>query len=167
MISDIYWINDEKIGDKRIGTMARPRGNDWLDDEVKWLKIREVDCLVSLLEKSEEWELGLQNESEYCENWGIEFISFPIKDVDTPKNEVDFINLAKTLASKVSKNKKVVIHCRMGIGRASLLAGATMIVIGCEAKGIFETISKFRELKVPDTEKQKKWLLLLEDKLIQ
>lgn len=39
MISDIYWINDQKIGDELIGTMARPRGNDWLDDEIRGLKL--------------------------------------------------------------------------------------------------------------------------------
>ncbi len=165
MISDIHWINDEKIGEKRIGTMARPRGTDWLDDEIKWLKIREVDCLVSLLEKSEEWELGLQNEEEICKNREIEFISFPIKDVNIPKNENKFIHLANVLANKIKENKKIVIHCRMGIGRASILAAATMINLGYEAKGIFEIIGKYRKLKVPDTDEQKNWILSIEEKL--
>jgi len=118
VISDIYWINDARIGEKRIGTMARPRGNDWLDDEIKWLKIKEVDCLVSLLERSEEWELGLHEQKEICKKWEIEFISFPIRDVNTPKNENEFILLSKELAKKIKENKRVVIHCRMGIGRA-------------------------------------------------
>lgn len=165
MISDIHWINDEKIGEKKIGTMARPRGNDWLYDEIKWLKIREVDCLVSLLEKSEEWELGLQEEKEICEKWEIEFINFPIQDVNTPKDEDNFINLSKALANKIIENKKVVIHCRMGIGRASILAAATMINLGFDAKDIFEIIGKYRKLKVPDTEEQKDWILSIEEKL--
>ena len=87
MISKIHWINEGKIGENKIGTMARPRGNDWLDDEIKWSKNpREVDCLVSLLENSEEWDLYgyLQGEREFCKNWGIEFINFPIKDVNIP-----------------------------------------------------------------------------------
>lgn len=165
MISNIHWINDEKIGEKKIGTMARPRGNDWLEDEIKWLKIREVNCLVSLLEKSEEWELGLQDEKEICEKHGIQFISFPIRDVTTPKNEDEFIRLAKELANQISQNKKVVIHCHMGIGRASILAAATMINLGLDGKGIFETIGEYRKLKVPDTDEQKEWVLSIEDKL--
>jgi len=165
MISNIYWINDDKIGEKKIGTMARPRGNDWLDDEIKGLKIRKVDCLVSLLEKSEECELGLQDEKEICKRWEIEFINFPIKDVNTPKNETDFILLAKELAKRINENKKVVIHCRMGIGRSSILAAATMINLGCKEKDIFEIISKYRRLKVPDTEDQKRWILSIGEKL--
>ena len=165
MKTDIHWINDKKIGEKKLGTMARPRGNDWLDDEIKWLKIREIDCLVSLLENSEEWELGLQDEEKTCEKWDIEFINFPIKDVHTPKNEKAFIQLAKELANRITDNKKVVIHCRMGIGRASILAAATMINLGFEGKDIFETIGKYRKLKVPDTEEQKDWILSIEEKL--
>ncbi len=165
MISDIHWINDERIGKKKIGTMARPRGGDWLEDEIKWLKIRKIDCLVSLLEKSEEWELGLQDEEKFCMEKGIDFINFPIKDVSTPTNEYNFIKLAKNLASRINENKKVVIHCRMGIGRSSILAAATMINLGVEGNSIFEVIGKFRKLKVPDTDEQKKWILSIEDKL--
>ncbi len=165
MKTDIHWINDKKIGEEKLGTMARPRGNDWLDDEIKWLKIREIDCLVSLLENSEEWELGLQDEEKTCKKWGIKFINFPIKDVHTPKNEKEFIQLASELANRITDNKKVVIHCRMGIGRASILAAATMMNLGFEGKDVFEIIGKYRKLKVPDTEEQKDWILSIEEKL--
>lgn len=165
MQSNIYWINEDKIGEKKIGTMARPRGNDWLEDEIKGLKSRETDYLVSLLEQSEAWELGLQDEKKLCSKWGIEFINFPIKDIHTPKNEGEFIRLTGELASYVNNGKKVVIHCRMGIGRSSILAAAVMIKLGYEATKIFEIIGKYRKLNVPDTEEQKNWLLSLEDKL--
>ena len=165
MISNIYWIDDEEIGEKQIGIMARPRGNDWLEDEIKWLKIREVDYLISLLEKSEEWELGLDRESEICEEKGVNFISFPIKDVNIPKNEIEFIQLAKKMSIEIKEKKKVVIHCRMGIGRSSILAAAIMINLGINGKGIFEKIGKFRKLEVPDTDEQKKWILSIKDKL--
>ncbi|WP_196887983.1 dual specificity protein phosphatase family protein [Aureivirga sp. CE67] len=165
MISEIYWINDHFIGENKIGIMARPRGNDWLEDEIKWLKIREVDCLVSLLEKSEQWELGLKNEKELCEKNQIEFINFPIKDVSIPDNEKDFIILVKELTNQIRESKKVVIHCRMGIGRSSLLAAAIMINLGMNEKGIFDRIREYRKLEVPDTEEQKNWLLKIKNEL--
>lgn len=165
MISKIYWINHEGIGQNRIGTMARPRGNDWLDDEIKWLKHRGVDCLVSLLEKHEEWELDLSKESEVCINWGIEFINFPIEDVKTPKNRNEFIQLAHELSCRIKAQKTVVIHCRMGIGRSSMLASAILIHLGFTGEYAFELISKQRKLKVPDTEEQKEWIIRMEDEL--
>ncbi len=165
MTSEIYWINEAQIGEKRIGIMARPRGNDWLGDEIKGLKVRNVDCLVSLLEQSEIEELELNNEEKLCEKWDIQFINFPILDFNTPKNEREFLALAEELASKVEAGKRVVIHCRMGIGRSSTLAAAIMIKLGYEGAGVFEVIGKYRKLKVPDTEEQKNWILGLEKEL--
>ena len=165
MFSNIYWINDKKIGEQKLGTMARPRGDDWLDDEIKWLKMGRADCLISLLEKLEESELGLKDEEKLCKKWEIEFRNFPIPDVNIPENEDEFIRLAKEMASRIKDNKRVVIHCRMGIGRASVLAAAIMINLGLEGKDVFETISKYRKLKVPDTDEQKNWILSIEDKL--
>jgi len=165
MISEIHWINEAKIGKNQLGTMARPRGNDWLEGEIQGLKDREIDCLVSLLERDEEWELGLEDEAATCRKSGIEFIGFPIKDVHTPVEDDQFIKLAKALAEKIRENQKVVVHCRMGIGRASMLAAATMINLGIEGEDVFEIISKYRKLKVPDTEAQKSWVLSLETKL--
>jgi protein-tyrosine phosphatase len=165
MITQIHWINEDKIGEKRIGTMARPRGNDWLEDEIRGLKSRKVDCLVSLLERSEEWELGLKEEGEICQKWGLDFIKFPIEDVNTPENETEFIRLAHDLANRIQENEKVVIHCRMGIGRSSILAASVMIILGCEGSAVFEIISQYRGLQVPDTEGQKNWILSIEEKL--
>ncbi len=44
----------------KISTMARPRGGDWLLDEVKALREAGVDVLVSLLTSEEEKEFDLR-----------------------------------------------------------------------------------------------------------
>lgn len=165
MISPIYWINEAPLGEKQIGTMARPRGNDWLEDEVKGLKMRGVDYLVSLLEKSEEWDLGLQGEEALCTQSGIQFIRFPIADVTTPKNEREFIQLVEQLAQQVLAGKRIVIHCRMGIGRSSLLAASTMIKLGMDETKVFDIIRQYRRMEVPDTQEQRDWVLSLADQL--
>ena len=161
MISKIYWINETAIGEKLLGTMARPRGDDWLEDEIKGLSQRNISCLVSLLETTEADHLGLEKEKEYCKKWNVEFIQFSIPDVTTPKNEDEFITLAHRLAEKVRKKEKVVMHCRAGIGRSSILAATIMLKLGIEADQVFEIISKHREMHVPDTEEQRDWVLNL------
>ena len=165
MTSEIYWIQTEKLYSHRIGTMARPRGNDWLDDEIRGLKHRGVDTLVSLLEQSEVWELGLQDAEKICTEWGVEFMHFPIEDVSVPEREGAFIQLAKELASQLAEGKSIVVHCRMGIGRSSIMAAAILIVSGVPADGIFTLISKYRRIEVPDTEEQKEWLMSIADQL--
>ena len=81
--------------------MARPRGNDWLDDDIKKLSFSNTDIVVSLLEKSEEQELGIQKEKEHCIKYGMEFISYPIIDRSLPEDRNSFNKLAKLLNQKI------------------------------------------------------------------
>lgn len=161
MYTKLYWIDKFENGGA-IGIMPRPRGNDWLADEVKRLKESGVKTLVSLLEKDEIQELGLRDEERLCNQEQIEYINFPIKDRAIPTEQAAADRLTKLLDEKVTEGKKVVIHCRMGIGRASLIAAAVLIRRGLQTDKVIEKITKVRELKVPDTDEQVLWLKRLE-----
>lgn len=165
MISTIYWINEKKLPKECIGIMPRPRGNDWLIDEIKALKNQKIDYLISLLEFSEVLELGLEEEKNICQQLNITYLNFPIKDVRVPDCEDKFIALTETLANYIRNNKKVVIHCRMGIGRSSMLAAAIMLLFGYKGNGVFKIIEHHRKLAVPDTNAQRDWILKIEEKL--
>ncbi len=165
MTSKIYWINEAQIGHQRIGTMARPRGNDWLTGEMKGLKSRGVDGLVCLLTLAEMKELKLTEEAALCRQSEMEFYHFPIEDINVPQSKRAFLNLVTQLTHKVREGQRLVMHCRMGIGRSSLLAGAIMIQLGYAGKDVFDIIGQYRGLRVPDKEMQKEWLLGVEGDL--
>ena len=65
MPTNIHWIH-KFDNSARIGIMARPRGDDWLEDEIKHLKASRVDVLISLLERDEIYDLKLDNEEQFC-----------------------------------------------------------------------------------------------------
>jgi len=153
----IYWIPKLHYGS--LGMMARPRGNDWLEDEIRHLRMQGVDVVVSLLERDEVYELGLQKEADFCHQKEIEFISFPLPDRGLPEDERGFMRLAKTLSEGLEKGQRITIHCRMGIGRTSLLCATIMVLQGANPTTIFEHLSTVRTLEVPDTEDQKAWFM--------
>jgi protein-tyrosine phosphatase len=95
----------------------------------------------------------------------MDFINFPIKDRAVPTDKVAVENLIKLLDNKVCNGEKIVIHCRMGIGRSSLIAGAVLIAKGLDPDKVIEKITIIRELKVPDTEEQILWLRKLKKDL--
>ncbi|MBX2843815.1 MAG: hypothetical protein KTR26_18735 [Flammeovirgaceae bacterium] len=72
----IYWIPEIKNG--QLGMMARPRGNDWLEKEIKRLKLLGMDMVISLLEKQEEKELKIQEEGTFCKKYDLEFLNYLI-----------------------------------------------------------------------------------------
>jgi len=78
MRAELYWICEIESG--RLGTMPRPRGGDWLEDEIRSLRELGVDVVISLLEIHESHELGIEREEACCEDAGISFLWFPIRD---------------------------------------------------------------------------------------
>ena len=161
MFTKIYWIY-QFDNSAKIGIMGRPRGNDWLEDEINHLKNNGVDVLVSLLEKGEIDELGLKYEEKYCIAKNITYINFPIKDRDIPQDKNLLDKFIATIVLKINEGKSVVIHCRMGIGRASIITSSILLQYNFTVNEIIDKITSIRGLKVPDTDEQVAWLKLRE-----
>jgi hypothetical protein len=58
--------------------VPRPRGGDWLDDDIAGLARRGVEVLVSLLCEDEQIELGLEQELAACASQNVDFLSLPV-----------------------------------------------------------------------------------------
>jgi len=89
MKTDIIWIRGPRKG--RLAIAARPRGGDWLDDEVEAWRSAGVDCVVSALTPAEEAELDLAEEPVICQRHGLRYISLPIPDSGVPSSRPTFI----------------------------------------------------------------------------
>src|SRR5262245_18959672 len=120
MRAEIFWI--EGLGRGRLAVLPRPRGGDWLEDEVRSLRACGVDVLVSLLTREEVGELDLVDEAGCCAACGIELVSFPFADRGVPASASDALGLVRRLAALLAGGKAVAIHCRQGVGRSSLVA---------------------------------------------
>ena len=147
----------ERDGPGRLATMACPRGGDWLDDEVEALQTEGVDVLVSVLTNSELAELQLSAEPELARQAGLTYISFPIPDRGAPEVAAA-TDLVGRLEERLAGGEFIVVHCRAGIGRSSLIAAAVLVREGLSPAEAWERISAARGLSVPDTETQRAWL---------
>ena len=138
--------------------MARPRADDWLEVDVTDWRTSGVDLVVSLLEREEVSELGLQREAELCRACGIEFISFPIPDRGVPEIR-QASAIARSIADGIASGRSIAVHCRAGIGRSSTIAACAMICSGIEASEALTLIRAARGVMVPDTEEQRDWII--------
>lgn len=159
MRAEIFWITDF------LATMPRPRGNDWLEDEIISYKNYAVDVVVSLLEADEISELEIEKEQFYCEANGVIFLNFPIGDRQIPKSFEEVYNFAKKLTDFIDEGKKIAIHCRQGIGRASLMAACVLILRGFSVEQSFKIIIEKRGCEVPDTKEQLDWVSTFAEKV--
>lgn len=152
----IYWIGE--FSDGRLGIMARPRGGDWLEDEIISLRQSRVDAVISLLEPAEVFELDLSQEEEFCQKHGILFRSFSIADRNVPASSTAARKFVEEPANLLSEGKSLVIHCRQGIGRSSLMAASVLAGRGFAVADAFEKIELARGCQVPDTPEQRDWV---------
>ena len=153
---DVYWIDGPWPGGLAI--LARPRGADWLEDEVEGWKHAGVDTVVSLLTRAEEIELGLSEEGDLVRRCGLRFLSFPIADYSVPTSKRDTRELVEKLEDELSRGNKIGIHCRQGIGRSSIVAACVLVSAGESAESAFRIVEAARRAPVPDTAEQKKWV---------
>ncbi len=153
----IYEI--QNIGKAKLAMMARPRGGEWLTNEVAEIQKAGVQVVVSLLEAAEIQELALQAEKQICESYDLQFYHCPIPDRGTPPSETKFRQLLNELDMLLNEGKFIVVHCRMGIGRTGMLAAALSIRRGVNHNEVFSILSRIRTIEVPDTEGQKRWIL--------
>ncbi|MCA2217220.1 protein-tyrosine phosphatase family protein [Jidongwangia harbinensis] len=143
--------------------MAHPRGGPWLADEMTGLSRAGVDVFVSALTWDEDRRLGLTEVAGAAAAVGIEFMSFPIADRGVPRardiaDDTDAMALGVRLAAHVRAGRFVVTQCFAGIGRSTLLAAVTLVMLGVGPERALQMVSEARGLPVPDTEAQRHWL---------
>ena len=154
---DIYWIEGPWRG--KLAILARPRGEDWLEDEVEGWRAAGVGVVVSLLAADEASELGLSGEAETVKRTGLTYISFPIADYSVPASKIPMQQLATELNDQLSRGACIGVHCRQGIGRSSLVAACVLVTSGESPQRAFEHIEEARGRSVPDTAEQKEWVM--------
>jgi polymorphic toxin system DSP-PTPase phosphatase-like protein len=156
MATRAYWIEGPWRG--RLAIVSRPRGGDWLDDEVCGWRESGIDVVVSFLTPAEAAEFALENEGEVCNAHGIRFVSFPIPDQEVPVSKQAAVVLVRDLEQALVEGKNVAVHCRQSIGRSATIATALLVAAGEEPRVAFEKIGKARGCKVPETAEQERWV---------
>lgn len=156
MQAQVYWIEGPWRG--RLAIVPRPRGGDWLADEVRaWQQIG-FDRVVSLLTPDETADLDLSGEEEGCRAQEIGFMSFPIPDRSVPASRNATLALVQQLEEALIGGERVAVHCRQGIGRSGLLAACLLVAAGEEPAAAFQQIASARGCAVPETVEQREWV---------
>jgi len=118
-----------------------------------------VDMIVCLLDKYELRTIGVDAD-EYksaCEKNGIEIKFYVIVEMGCPNEKPN--DFERTLLDQIdaalSKGKRVICHCRGGIGRAGTIACCMLIKFGL-AKSCKEAVNMVREIRDPRCVESKK-----------
>ena len=145
----------------QLAIVPRPRGEDWLADEVLAWRNEGFDVVVSLLTTEEMTDLGLTDEANLSRSHGLQFYGFQIPDLGVPSSMAVAQEFLETLIGELAAGKRVAVHCRQGIGRSGLVAASLLSLSGIDPETAFERVSAARGLPVPETPEQKRWVTRL------
>jgi protein-tyrosine phosphatase len=156
-LNDIFWIKGNPPAPLAI--VLRPRGDDWLEDELLRMKGGGIQTLVSLLERREAFLLGLDEERPIADHLGLKFLSYQIPDKTIPSDVDGFQKFVAGLADRLRAGERIGVHCQGSIGRATVTAACTLIHLGWEPHVALAAIEAARGCTVPDTQEQEDWIL--------
>jgi protein-tyrosine phosphatase len=157
MRKELYWLDGPWRG--KLAMAARPRGGDWLPDDLSGWKQVGADTVLSLLTPEEEEDLDLRQGAGKAKKLGLEFASFPIPDRQIPRSEAKWADILDRVTRRLTDGKNVVVHCRRGIGRTGLAAGGVSVgEKGNEPGSCVELVSAARGVAVPETTEQRDWI---------
>ena len=157
MSTELRWVEGPWKG--KLAIAARPRGGDWLEDEIEaWPRLG-IKAIVSLLTKEEERDLDLLEESAVVKSHGLSFLSLPVPDREVPASESEVTATLARLHGVLASGRNAVIHCRQGIGRAGLLASCMLVFEGKLPLEAIQAVSQARGVEIPETPDQRAWVL--------
>lgn len=156
---ELHWI------DRTLAVSTRPEGGPLLKADLEDARRAGLEILVSCLQPSEERELSLVREEAEASAAGIHFLRFRMTDGGTPYNDDAFDDLVEELAAEVSAGRRVVIHCRAGVGRSPLMAAAVLVRQGASAAEAWGRVGNARGHPVPDNDEQRQYLSRFEARL--
>jgi protein-tyrosine phosphatase len=153
-LNDVFWIADTGLA-----IVLRPRGDDWLENDLTRIRMAGIQTIVSTIESWEARSLGLAEEAAIAERLGLHFISHPMQDRSVPSDRENFSHFVKALARRLEAGEKIGVHCRGCIGRSTVVTASTLITLGWPAERALDEIEVARGCTVPDTEEQREWIL--------
>ncbi len=151
----VFWVRSVQ---PNLAIMPCPEGGAELESEIEALQSNGVDMLVSLLMPEEEPLLNVEAEATLCQQKGLRFISFPIPDFDIPTSFQEVNQLVDQLQDALLAGRKVVIHCRGGIGRSGMVAACLLIKQGISVSDSLAALRTARRCAVPATRAQADWI---------
>jgi len=169
-------ISEINLGAKKLGLSFCPgkfqpnalsgAWNRSLDKDLKKIKDKDYDIIVSLIEEHEFEELqvtALQNSA--VDNFEMKWIWVPIIDGDVPIKSETFIGL-NSVIDLLESGHSIFVHCKGGLGRAGTIAAWVLTHNGRTAAEAITEIRKVRKGAIENS-KQYDWIKMNSGKRLE
>jgi protein-tyrosine phosphatase len=117
------------------------------------IKASGVQVIVCLLEWAEMRTLGISDYPRKAQESGFLFYHLPIRDRGVPQQR-EINVLVPILVQHLAAGQNILVHCRVGLGRAGTICACCLSHFGYEGDNAIETVRKLRPGAI-QTDKQR------------
>lgn len=134
-------------------------GDGWARDlevDVDAIAAWGASAVLTLVEDHELETLAVRGLGAAIEARGMLWLHAPIVDVSVPnaRFETRWIVIGHLIRNELKKAKRVVVHCRGGLGRAGMIAARLLVECGDEADRAIDKVRKARPGAIETTEQE-------------
>jgi len=142
--------------DDQIALSPAPRA-DYLQQEIARWYAEGYRTVVSMLTDQECQRHGLVDEQSQVLAQGMRFYRFAIRD-EVAASDTQMLSFIEQLADEKVLEQKLLVHCRGGVGRSSMLIALLAARHGITTDSSFALISQARGEQAPESEVQSNWV---------
>jgi cyclin-dependent kinase inhibitor 3 len=130
-----------------------------------------VDVIICLLNKYELKTLGidLQHYAKEAEKNGILLVVYPIIEMAAPEDDQAKFQsfLLENVINRIKEGKRVIAHCRGGIGRAGLLAACVLLQLQVfdDTQKAVSFLRTCRDKRCVESQKQMDYIIVYQEYL--
>lgn len=143
----------------QIGLTRCPGISGHLDEDLQWMTAAPTCMLISLLSTSELRAIGVPELGRQVRRTGIDWRQLPISDmqVPTPAFMAGWPVIRQQVKTHLTAGKRVVVHCRAGLGRAGMISAAMLTHCGVAPVDAIRQIRLARPGAI-ETLSQERWI---------
>ena len=151
-------ISTIELGAAKLGICALPGSSRSLESDLETIADWQASVVVSLTEQAEMDAVGSGDIGQRTSDIGLTWHHLPIPDFGhlEEKDAGRWSTLAKVLHADLDQGKKVLVHCRGGMGRSGMIVMRLLVERGMLAE---DAVSRIRSIRpgAVETDAQYAW----------
>ena len=128
-----------------------------LKEDIRAIRIWGAGIVVTLIEDHEIRTLAIEDLEQQVLANKMDWVHLPILDMNVPDQRFEdrWVSVGPQLHERLDSGDRILIHCRVGLGRTGLVAARMLVERGCDPRIAIRRIRSIRPHAIQTAEQER------------